>query len=133
MTPALPENTNGNLGTESVLGQASGLRLSISLSNDLESLVEVAGVEPASRDSSKTASTHVVFLMFLSSVQEGTPTEPRLPSTVYPPIDSPTLRGFACFFYAPPTQQASTDVDVQHLGCKRFELRLEADDVRFAM
>ena len=48
----------------------------------LESLVEVAGVEPASRDSSETASTHVVSLMFLSSVQEGTPTEPRLPSTV---------------------------------------------------
>jgi len=54
----------------------------LSLSDDLESLVEVAGVEPASRDSSETASTHVVSLMFLSSVQEGTPTEPRLPSTV---------------------------------------------------
>ena len=82
MTPALPVYTNGNLGTESMCGQAPGLRLSISLSNDLESLVEVAGVEPASRDSSETASTHVVSLMFLSSVQEGTPTEPRLPSTV---------------------------------------------------
>jgi len=51
-------------------------------SDDSETLVEVAGVEPASRDSSETASTHVVSLMFLSSVQEGTPTEPRLPSTV---------------------------------------------------
>jgi len=39
-------NTNGNLGTESGHGQASGLRLSISLSNDSETLVEVAGVEP---------------------------------------------------------------------------------------
>jgi len=38
-------NTNGNLGAESVLGQASGLRLSISLSNDSETLV--AGIEPA--------------------------------------------------------------------------------------
>ena len=54
----------------------------LSQSDDLESLVEVAGVEPASRDSSETASTHVASLMFLSSVQEGTPTEPRLPSTV---------------------------------------------------
>ena len=59
-----------------------GDRRGMSLSDDLESLVEVAGVEPASRDSSETASTHVVSLMFLSSVQEGTPTEPRLPSTV---------------------------------------------------
>ena len=40
-------NTNGNLGSESVRGQASGLRLSISLSNDSETLVEVAGIEPA--------------------------------------------------------------------------------------
>ena len=40
-------NTNGNLGTESVLGQASGLRLSISPVNDPETLVEVAGIEPA--------------------------------------------------------------------------------------
>ena len=39
--------TNGNLGTESVLGQASGLRLSISPINDSETLVEVAGIEPA--------------------------------------------------------------------------------------
>ena len=46
MTAALPVNTNGNLGAESVLGQASGLRLSISLSNDSETLVEVAGIEP---------------------------------------------------------------------------------------
>ena len=59
-----------------------GDRRGLSLSDDLESLVEVAGVEPACRDFSKTASTHVVALMFLSSVQEGTPTEPRLPSTV---------------------------------------------------
>lgn len=59
-----------------------GDRRGLSLSDDLEGLVEVAGVEPASRDSSKTASTHVVALMFLSSVQEVTPTEPRLPSTV---------------------------------------------------
>ena len=54
----------------------------LSLSDDLESLVEVAGVEPASRDLSKTVSTHVVFFMVLSPVQEGTPTRPRLPSTV---------------------------------------------------
>ena len=47
MTAALPVNTNGNLGTESVRGQASGVRLSISLSNDFETLVEVAGIEPA--------------------------------------------------------------------------------------
>jgi hypothetical protein len=40
-------NTNGNLGSESVRGQASGLRLSISLSNDSETLVEVAEIEPA--------------------------------------------------------------------------------------
>ncbi|MDC0156879.1 hypothetical protein OAK38_03880 [Verrucomicrobia bacterium] len=40
-------NTNGNLGTESTCGQAPGLRLSISLSNDSETLVEVAGIEPA--------------------------------------------------------------------------------------
>ena len=59
-----------------------GDRRELSHSDDLESLVEVAGVEPASRDSSETASTHVVSLMFLSSVQVGTPTEPRLPSTV---------------------------------------------------
>ena len=59
-----------------------GDRRELSLSDDLESLVEVAGVEPASRDSSETMSTHVVSLIFLSSVQEGTPTEPRLPSTV---------------------------------------------------
>jgi len=59
-----------------------GDRRELSQSDDLESLVEVAGVEPASRDSSETMSTHVVSLMFLSSVQEGTPTEPRLPSTV---------------------------------------------------
>ena len=32
---------------ESTCGQASGLRLSISLSNDSETLVGVAGVEPA--------------------------------------------------------------------------------------
>ena len=36
-------------------------------------------------------------------------------------------------FVAPPTQQASADVDVRHLGRKSFELRLEVDDVRFAM
>ena len=59
-----------------------GDRRELSQSDDLESLVEVAGVEPASRDSSETMSTHVVSLIFLSPVQEGTPTEPRLPSTV---------------------------------------------------
>ena len=47
MTAALPVNTNGNLGAESVLGQASGLRLSISPINDSETLMEVAGIEPA--------------------------------------------------------------------------------------
>ncbi len=47
MNTALPVNTNGNLGTESTCGQAPGLRLSISLSNDSETLVEVAGIEPA--------------------------------------------------------------------------------------
>ena len=58
-----------------------GDRRELSLSDDLESLVEVAGVEPASRDLSKTVSTRVVFFMVLSPVQEGTPTGPRLPST----------------------------------------------------
>ena len=47
MTAALPVNTNENLGTESVLGQASGLHLSISPTDDSETLVEVAGIEPA--------------------------------------------------------------------------------------
>ena len=47
MTLVFPVNTNENLGTESVRGQASGLRLSISPSNDSETLVEVAGIEPA--------------------------------------------------------------------------------------
>ena len=46
MTPELPMNTNGNLGTESPLGQALGLRSSISLSNNPEALVEEAGLEP---------------------------------------------------------------------------------------
>ena len=63
MTAALTVNTNGNLGTESVLGQALGLRLSISLSNDSETLVEVAGIEPASRNTSDPASTRVVHLI----------------------------------------------------------------------
>ena len=55
-----------------------GDRRGMSLSDDLESLVEVAGVEPASRDLSKTVSTCVVAFMVLSPVQEGTPTGPRL-------------------------------------------------------
>ena len=39
-------NTNGNLGTESLLGQALGLRSSIPLSNDdPKTLVDVAGLE----------------------------------------------------------------------------------------
>ena len=59
-----------------------GDRRALSLSDDLESLVEVAGVEPASRDLSKTVSTRVVFFMVLSPVQEGTPTGPRLPYPV---------------------------------------------------
>ena len=46
MTPVFPMNTNGNLGTESVIGQAPGLSLSVSLSEDSETLVEVAGIEP---------------------------------------------------------------------------------------
>ena len=46
-TVALPVNTNGNLGTESTCGQAPGLRLSTSPINDSETLVEVAGIEPA--------------------------------------------------------------------------------------
>ena len=47
MTPVFPMNTNGNLGTESVIGQALGLSLPVSLSEDSETLVEVAGIEPA--------------------------------------------------------------------------------------
>jgi len=45
-------------------------------------MVEVAGVEPASREFFKTASTRVVVFMVLSPVQEATPSGPRLPSTV---------------------------------------------------
>ena len=39
-------NTNGNLGTESLLGQALGLRSSIPLGDDPEALAEVAGLTP---------------------------------------------------------------------------------------
>ena len=46
MTPVFPVNTNGNLGTESVIGQAPGLSLPVSLSEGSETLVEVAGIEP---------------------------------------------------------------------------------------
>ena len=46
MTLVFPVNTNENLGTESVRGQASDLNFSISCSSDSETLVEVAGIEP---------------------------------------------------------------------------------------
>ena len=59
MTAALPVNTDGNLGAESVLGQASGLRLSISPINDSETLVEVAGIEPAREGDSTPANKWV--------------------------------------------------------------------------
>ena len=64
--------------TSVAVGDGRGMSQSV----DSESLVEVAGVEPASRDLSKTVSTRVVFFMVLSPVQEETPTGPRLPSTV---------------------------------------------------
>ena len=41
MTPVFPMNTNGNLGTESVIGQAPGLSLPVSLSENSETLGEV--------------------------------------------------------------------------------------------
>ena len=66
--------------SETAGNAASGLELS--QSGDSESLVEVAGVEPASREFFKTASTRVVVFMVLSPVQEATPSGPRLPSTV---------------------------------------------------
>ena len=55
MTPVFPMNTNGNLGTESVIGQAPGLSLPVSLSEDSETLVEVAGIEPAGAGDSHPA------------------------------------------------------------------------------
>jgi hypothetical protein len=59
MTPVFPVSTNENLGTESVLGQASGLSLPVSPSKDSETLVEVAGIEPAGAGGSTPANKRV--------------------------------------------------------------------------
>ncbi len=72
------DQSSESTGTSVTVGDGQEL----SCSDEGMKMVEVAGVEPASREFFKTASTRVVVFMVLSPVQEATPSGPRLPSTV---------------------------------------------------